>query len=168
MSVAVAKGKPVESANKGLKGVVAADSAVCDIDGNLGKLMYRGYSIHELAENSTFEEVSYLLLQGELPNKTQLQEFSQQLAQQRNLRPQVVQFLKSLDKNVVPMSALRSAVSVAGCFDPEAENESSKAGLVAENQPTALRLIAVMASLVAAIHRIRQGLEPLTSKPELS
>ena len=168
MSVAVAKGKPVESASKGLKGVVAADSAVCDIDGDLGKLMYRGYGIHELAENSTFEEVCYLLLNGELPSKSQLQEFSQQLARHRDLRPQVVQFLKSLDKNVVPMAALRSAVSVAGCFDPEAENTTGRAGLVAENQPTALQLIAVMASLVAAIHRVRQGLEPLTSKPELS
>ena len=71
MSVAVAKGKPVESAQKGLKGVIAADSAVCDIDGDAGKLIYRGYNIHELAEQSTFEEVCYLLLNAELPTALQ-------------------------------------------------------------------------------------------------
>lgn len=163
MSVAAAKGKPVESAQKGLKGVVAADSAVCDIDGNVGKLIYRGYNIHELAEQSSFEEVCYLLLNGELPTTLQLEAFSQTLAQNRKLYPQVLDFLKSLPKDVLPMVALRSAVSVAGAYDPLAEEDTPTA-----NRDKSIRLIARLTTMVAAIHRLRQGKEPLEPKANLS
>lgn len=146
----------MSTANKGLKGVIAADSAVCDIDGVEGKLIYRGYNIHELAEHSTFEEVCYLLLKGELPNREQLAEFSNTLAQHRTLAPDVTAFLRSLPHDVLPMTALRSAVSVAGAYDPLAEDDSPTA-----NHEKTIRMIGIMATLVAAIHRLRQGLEPL-------
>jgi citrate synthase len=151
------------TSSKGLKGVIAADSAICFIDGQQGRLIYRGYNIHELAEKSTFEEVSYLLLKGELPTASQLKEFSSVLSQNREIAPQVLDFLRSLPKNVVPMTALRTAVSLAGAYDPLAEDSSPDA-----NFRKAIRLVAQMCSLVAAIHRLRQGLEPLAPKPELS
>lgn len=162
MMKAVAKGNPVSSANKGLKGVIAADSAVCLVDGQEGKLIYRGYNIHELAEQSSFEEVCYLLLRGNLPNAAELTAFSRELAQNRRLSPAVLEFLKGLPRDVVPMSALRSAVSVAGLSDPQAEETDPQV-----QQQVALRLIGTMSTLVAAIHRLRSGLEPLEPKTEL-
>jgi citrate synthase len=148
---------------KGLKGVVAADSAICLVDGQEGRLIYRGYNIHDLAEQSTFEEVCYLLLKGELPSAFQLEEFCSELAEYRRIPAEVVSSLKSLSRDMLPMSALRSAVSVAGLCDPHAEETSPEA-----NYLTALRLIGMMPSLVAAIHRLRQGQEPLEPKLDLS
>ncbi|MBS0261561.1 MAG: citrate synthase [Planctomycetes bacterium] len=164
MTTAVQKETPASPVvAKGLKGVVAADSAICDVDGQLGRLIYRGYNIHDLAEHSTFEEVTYLLLKGELPSTFQLQEFSAELAECRRIPPAVVEFLKACPRDMLPMSALRSAVSVAGLYDPQAEESTPEA-----QSQTALRLIGMMSSLVAAIHRLRQGLEPLDPLLELS
>ncbi|HEY2253959.1 MAG TPA: citrate/2-methylcitrate synthase, partial [Planctomycetaceae bacterium] len=139
------------------------DSSICLVDGQAGRLIYRGYNIHDLAEHSNFEEVCYLLLKGELPSAFQLEEFSSELAEHRRLSPQVVSFLKSLPRDMLPMSALRSAVSVAGLFDPRAEETTPAA-----NYQTALKLIGTMSTLVAAIHRLRQGKELLEPKRELS
>ena len=164
MTTVVAKETPAPPAvAKGLKGVVAADSAICLVDGQEGKLIYHGYNIDDLAEHSTYEEVCYLLLKGELPSAFQLQEFTAELAEYRRLPGEVVAFLKSLPRDVLPMSALRSAVSVAGLYDPHVEESSPAA-----NYRTALRLIGMMSSLVAAIHRLKQGNEPLEPKLELS
>lgn len=162
MNMAVTKEAPASTAVKGLKGVIAADSAICLVDGLAGRLIYRGYNIHELAERSSFEEVSYLLLKGELPKQPELAEFNATLAEHRRLRPEVVAFLKSLPRDMLPMSALRSAVSVAGLYDPHAEETNAAA-----SYRTALRLIAMTAPLVAAIHRLRQGKDPLEPRPEL-
>jgi citrate synthase len=162
MTTIAVKGNPVSIANKGLKGVIAADSAICEVDGQEGRLIYRGYNIHELAERSTFEEVCYLLLKGELPTGPQLTAFGRELAQHRRLPVEVLAFLKSLPRDVVPMSALRSAVSVAGLYDRQAEETTPEA-----RTQVALRLIGLMSTIVAAIHRLRQGAEPLDPKPEL-
>jgi citrate synthase len=162
MTTTVAKGYPVSTPNKGLKGVIAADSAVCEVDGQEGRLIYRGYDIHELAERSTFEEVCYLLLKGELPTRSQLTAFNRELAQYRRLPVEVLAFLKSLPPDVVPMSALRSAISVAGIYDLQAEETSPEA-----QSQVALRLIGMMSTIVAAIHRLRQGAEPLEPKLDL-
>jgi citrate synthase len=163
MNTAVATEAPVQTAAKGLKGVIAADSAVCLVDGEAGRLIYRGYNIHELAQHSTFEEVCYLLLKGDLPSAFQLEEFSSELAQYRRLPDGVLAFLKSLPRDMLPMSALRSAVSVAGLYDPQAEETSPEA-----NSQTALKLIGMMSTLVAAIHRLRQGKVPLEPRTDLS
>src|SRR5262245_45468948 len=163
MNTAVAKGNPVLAANKGLKGVIAADSSICLVDGLEGRLIYRGYNIHDLAERSTYEEVCYLLLEGELPTRAQLGEFCSALASYRDLPQKVLAFLLGLPRDTLPMSALRSVVSVAGLFDPDAEDSSSVA-----QRRTALRLIGMMPSVVAAIHRHRQGLEALAPRRDLS
>jgi citrate synthase len=163
MNTAVAKETPSQTAVKGLKGVIAADSAICEVDGLEGRLIYRGYNIHELADHSTYEEVCYLLLKGELPDKGQLKEFSARLAEYRRLPREIVAFLKSLPRDMLPMAALRSAVSVAGLYDPQAEETTPQA-----QSETALRLIGMMPALVAAIHRLRAGKEPVEPKLELS
>jgi citrate synthase len=163
MSTTNAPASTGAQATKGLKGVIAADSSVCYINGQEGRLVYRGYNIHELAQHSTFEEVAYLLLQGELPNADQLKKFSATLAQNRSIPQPVVAMLKSLPHNDLPMAALRTAVSLCGIYDPKAEDSSKEA-----NFDKSIRLVSLMSSLVAAIHRIRQGLDPLESKSELS
>src|SRR5580765_5078454 len=163
MTTVVAKEAPAQAATKGLKGVIAADSAICLVDGLEGRLIYRGYNIHELADHSNFEEVCYLLLNGELPGARQLEEFSQRLAEYRRLPRELVSFLKSLPRDMLPMAALRSAVSVAGLYDPRSEETTPEA-----NHEPALRLIGMMSTLVAAIHRLRAGKEPLEPKLDLS
>jgi citrate synthase len=163
MNTALAKETPAPAAVKGLKGVIAADSAICLVDGIEGRLIYRGYNIHELAENSNYEEVCYLLLKGELPDKQQLKDFSARLAQYRRLSPESVAFLSSLPREMLPMSALRSAVSVAGIYDRQAEETTDEA-----NFETALRLIGNMSTLVAAIHRLCAGKQPLEPRLDLS
>ncbi|HEY3966593.1 MAG TPA: citrate synthase [Planctomycetaceae bacterium] len=164
MTTVVAQETPApQSAVKGLKGVIAADSAICLVDGLEGRLIYRGYNIHDLAEHSTFEEVCYLLLKGDLPSAFQLEEFCAELAEYRRIPAEVGSFLKSLPRDILPMSALRSAVSVAGLYDPCAEETSCET-----KSQTALKLIGMMSSLVAAIHRLRQGKEPLEPKLDLS
>ena len=162
-AVAVEKGNSVSNANKGLKGVVVADSSVCFIDGQEGRLVYRGYNIHELAEKSTYEEVCYLLMKASLPNKAQLDEFRKILAQNRKISPQVAQFLKSLPRDVLPMAALRSAVSVAGIYDSQAEEFTPEA-----NYEKSIRLIGVLATVAAAIHRLRLGKEIVEPRSDLS
>lgn len=146
---------------KGLKGVMAADSSICHIDGTAGILLYRGYGIDDLAEHSTFEEVAYLLFKGELPTAQQLDTFDNPLSHDARLTPQVLDFLKSLPTNVPPMSMLRSAVSIAGCYDGDAEDNSLDGAY-----RLSIRLTAKVATMVAAIHRLRQGKSPIDPVPD--
>lgn len=148
---------------KGLKGIIAADSSICSIDGQIGKLIYRGYNIDDLCANSTYEEVAYLLLYGELPNQTELDQFHESLTSHATAPPEVLEALKALPKGVPPMAALRTAVSVLGHYDPLAEEESDES-----NKENAIRLVAVLPTLTAAIRRLRDGNEPIAPKPELS
>lgn len=148
---------------RGLKGVVAADTTICDVDGDQGLLIYRGYNIDQLAAASTFEETAYLLLKGELPNATQLAEFNRILVHHRELEPPVLAFLKSLPRDVVPMTALRSAVSMSGVYDPTADESSPES-----NFEKSIRLTAEMTTLVAAIRRLAVGLEPIPPRADLS
>ncbi len=164
MSADVAeKESPDKVAARGLKGVVAADSYICDVDGEVGKLIYRGYNIDDLAGNTTFEEVAYLLFQGELPNAAQLKEFKANLAKHRELDPRLLEFLKGMPKDIPPMTALRSAVSVSAHYDELAEDSS-----LAALKEKSIRMTAEMVTLVAAIRRLREGLEPIPPKAELS
>ena len=150
-------------ATRGLKGVVAADTQICDVDGDLGKLIYRGYNIHDLAKYSSFEETSYLLFKGELPTKEQLADFNKSLASHRAIAPQVLEFLKTLPKDTPPMTALRSAISMSGVHDPIAETETPEA-----NFEKSIRLTAQLTTIVAAIRRILAGLEPIAPRTDLS
>lgn len=157
--------QPMENSQvvKGLKGVLAADSSICRVDGEAGRLLYRGYNIDDLAEQSSFEEVAYLLLKGELPGREEFRQFQSALAADRRLPEPLLGFLRSLPGNVPPMVALRTTVSMAGIHDPEAEDETAEANL-----RKAMRLTARFPAIVAAIRRLRDGREPIAPKPELS
>src|SRR3974377_1579312 len=98
-------------AGKGLEGIVAANSGICFIDGDAGVLAYRGIDIHELAERSTFEETTFLLWNGHLPNEFALREFTSQLALARSLDQQIIDLLRAFPTSATPMEVLRTAVS---------------------------------------------------------
>ncbi|HUG19294.1 MAG TPA: citrate synthase [Planctomycetaceae bacterium] len=149
--------------SKGLKGVMAADSSICQINGERGELYYRGYNIDDLATHSTYEETAYLLLEGELPSKFQLEEFHEALTRHESAPAEVLGILNELPRTTHPMSALRTAVSALGNFDLRADEESLEA-----NKEKAIRLVALMPTLVAAVRRLRDGNEPIAPKPELS
>ena len=150
-------------AARGLKGIVAADTTICDVDGEVGKLIYRGYNIHDLAAKSTFEETSYLLFKGTLPTKSQLAEFNSLLVHHREIEPQVLDVLKSLPRDTPPMTSLRSAVSMSAAYDPLAEDQSAEA-----NFGKSIRLTAEMTTIIAAIRRLSAGLEPVAPRQDLS
>jgi len=101
----------------GLAGVIAGETAICWVDPNAG-LMYRGYDIHEVAQKASYEEVAYLLLNGELPSTKQLAEFGQQIAAERTLPAPVVEMLRLLPRSTHPMDMLRTGVSMLSAFDP--------------------------------------------------
>src|SRR5436853_533409 len=99
----------------GLAGVIAGETKICWVDPNAG-LMYRGYDIHEMGDKATFEEVAYLLLNGELPNGKQLKEFREQIAAQRDLPKEIIEMLRLLPRSTHPMDMLRTGVSMLSAF----------------------------------------------------
>lgn len=147
---------------KGLKDVYLDTTEASFIDGQVGKLLYRGYDIHDLAEKSTFEEVIYLLLYGALPNAQQLADFDAELRANRRIPDEVVQVL-DLVKASHPMDALRTGISALSAFDPEVADNSIEATI-----RKGLRLTAQGPTIVAAHHRLRQGLEPVAPNPGLT
>ena len=147
---------------KGLKDVYLDTTESSFIDGEEGKLLYRGYNIHDLAEKSTFEEVVYLLLYGNLPNRSQLADFDKVLKDNRRIPDEVIQVL-DLVKSSHPMDALRTGISALAAFDPEVDDNSTEATV-----RKGIRLTSMGPTLVAAHHRLRQGLEPVAPNPDLS
>lgn len=137
-----------EKVYDGLEGVLAAESAICDVDHDTGGLLYRGYRIEDLAEQASFEEVAFLLLNGALPNPKALSEFQKELAAARSVPDHLVRFLKGLPPSSNPMDVLRSAVSLLGMEDPDRESNDHPANL-----RKAIRLIAQMPTLLAAFGR---------------
>ncbi len=146
----------------GLAGVIAGETAICWVDPNAG-LMYRGYDIHEMAQKASFEEVAYLLLNGELPNMKQLAEFSQQIAAERELPATVLKMIRLLPRDSHPMDVLRTAVSMLSMFDKELSDNSHEA-----NIRKAIRLIARVSTLITDGWRILHGDEPLPERPDLT
>ncbi len=148
--------------HRGLKGVYFDRSRVCYIDGRAGELRYRGYSIHDLAERSTFEETCYLLLKGELPGRAQLDQFTADLRAARAL-PEPVYGLIETIKAAHPMDMLRTAVSALSAFDPETADKSPAATL-----RKGIRLTAQVPMIVAAHEHIRNGRAPVAPDPKLA
>jgi citrate synthase len=148
---------------KGLEGIVAANSGICFIDGEAGVLSYRGIDIHELAENSTFEETTYLLWNGGLPNRKALAEFGRQLAQARELDKRIVELLRSFPKTATPMEVLRTSVSALSFYDADENDNTHDA-----NVRKAYRLTAQIAMIVAIYDRIRKGKEIVPADKSLS
>ena len=147
--------------HRGLNGVYFDRSATSFIDGREGVLLYRGYSIHDLASESTFEEVGYLLLYGELPNASELANFKIELTGARELPGGVLDVIRAVS-NAHPMDVLRTATSALAAFDPDVEDNSREATL-----RKSVRLTEQVPSIVAAHHRIRNGLDPVEPDAEL-
>jgi len=147
---------------RGLKGVYFDRSPTTHIDGRKGELRYWGYSIHDLATNSTFEETAYLLLHGELPTGAQLSEFDASLKAARQLPEAIIELIK-LTLSGHPMDVLRTAVSALAAFDPDT-NDNSVAAVMRKT----IRLTSQVPMIVAAHQRLRQGLDVLTPRNDLS
>jgi citrate synthase len=149
--------------NTGLEGVVVAQTRLSAINGEKGELIYGGYEIDDLARNTTFEEVAYLLWNGELPSEEQLAQLNRELAAERALSPEIAELLRSFPKDADAMAALRTAVSALAMYDAEANDNSE-----ASNRRKAIRLTAKMPTLIAAFDRIRNGQEPVEPRADLS
>src|SRR6266571_4540916 len=147
---------------KGLEGVVIAKSSITFIDGQQGILRYRGIDINELAAKSNFEEVTYLLWNGSLPNKAQFSEFKRQLADHRPLPPQVLKLLRGIPKGAIPMEVARTAVSYMALF-PRKKGETFDEF----NRRKSLQLTGTLATIVASYERIRKGKTPIKPDPRL-
>jgi len=147
---------------EGLEDIVAATSSICFIDGVQGRLIYRGYDIRDLARYSTFEETVYLLWNGVLPSRAQLDEISSQLIENRAIPDSLYAILRSAPKSAHPMSILRSGVSHLALTDPDAEDSSFEA-----NKRKSLRLVAKIPTIIAAFHRYRKGLTPIAPSASL-
>src|SRR5437588_2026625 len=158
---------PGSAVATGLRGVVAASSSIGDVNGEKGELIYQGLDIHDLATKSTFEEVVFLLWNGRLPQRAELEELKKNLAASYELPWQIVELIKGICVRVArhfePMDALRTVVSALAMFDEESRDLSRAASI-----RVATRLTARFSTIVAAIERARNGLEIIAPKPELN
>ena len=147
----------------GLEDVVAATSAICTVDGTAGQLRYRGYDISDLVGQTSFEEVIYLLWFGELPNAATLERFRRELAAERAMPGPVLDAMQRFPTRVHPLEALRTAVSLHAMYDPDAHDNAPEA-----NRRKSVRLTALMATLVAAWRRVREGRPVVPPDPSAS
>ncbi len=156
-------GENVRVKNTGLRGVTVADTKISYIDGENGILIYRGFRIEELAEQSTFTEIAFLLLNGHLPKESELERFERQLMQSRDLPGFVLESLEKFPKDADPMDVLQASVPMLGLADPDLNDDSREA-----NVRKAVRLIARIPAVTAAWNRIRNGEKPLPADNSLS
>ena len=147
--------------NRGLKDIVFDRSPTTMIDGRAGELLYRGYSIHDLATRSTFEETAYLLLHGELPTSAELDAFDAELKTAREV-PDAIHEIIRIVSGAHPMEVLRSALSALEAFDPDHGDNSLEATLC-----KGIRLTSQVPVIVCAHHRIRNGLQPIPARRDL-
>ena len=147
---------------RGLRDVYIDRTKSSFIDGKIGKLLYRGYNINDLAAKSTFEETIYLLLHGRLPTFDQLRQFDSELKMSRGLPEEILSVIEVI-KNSHPMDVLRTSISSLAAFDPDTEDNSPEATL-----RKGVRLTAQAPTIVAAHSRIRQGKLPIAPNPELN
>ena len=155
--------EPVSVKNIGLRGVKVADTKISFIDGEQGILIYRGFRIEELAQKSSFVETAYLLLHGTLPGEKELDSFSRQIVEARNLPGFIYESLMKWPKQSQPMDVLQATIPLLAMEDPDLLEETREA-----NVRKAVRLIARLPQVVAGWHRIRNGLEPVPLDDHLS
>lgn len=153
---------PASTASKGLEGVNAGPSSVSLVEGTEGRLSYRGYKIQDLAEKASYEEVFYLLIYGELPTKSQLEELDGKLRARRDLPEEAMTVLRVLPKNGEPIDILRTVVSTLAMLDQDTNNTSHDAVV-----DKAITLAARMPTVVAAYDRLRNGKEPVAPSSDL-
>ncbi len=156
-------GTETTAASEGLRGVVAAQSAIGDVDGIQGKLIYQGYDIHDLAEHSTFEEVVYLLWNGKLPTQAELDKHVAQLRANYEAPAEVIALMKQYPKDSDPMDALRTAVSSLDLYDPKGQGTDRESAVGA-----AVRITGQIGTIAAAWDRIRNGKEVVAPDRTLS
>lgn len=148
---------------EGLANVTVANSSICHVDGQQGRLIYQGYYVQDLAEHCCFEEVAHLLWHGSLPTANGLEELRDKLVAESGLTLPMLELLCHFPHHAAPMSVLRTAVSALGLYDPRAESHSAETNL-----GLAYTLTAKAPSIVAAYQRYRKGLDPITPDPGLS
>ncbi len=148
--------------SKGLEGVIAAQTRLSDVRGDIGQLIYCGYDINELAGKVTYEEVVHLLHHNHLPSLKELADMKETLAQFRDIPQGVIDIICKLPKDTPPMHVLRTAVSALGCFDTTSEDDSQHS-----QRRKALRLVAQVPVVTAYFHRNRQGLPLVPPDPSL-
>mgnify|MGYP006282357119 CR=1 FL=1 len=151
---------------KGLEGVLVAESSLSYIDGDAGKLVYRGYDIEDLARNASFEEVLYLLWNGELPTSEELAEFADGLSEEQAIDQGVIDTLETLAENDErPMAALRTGVSMLSASEPESDADPEDLDAARRK---GRRIVAKIPTILGAYDRLRRGEEPLDPDPSLS
>ncbi len=148
---------------RGLEGVVAAETDISYVDGANSDLYYKGYNIHDIADTCTYLEVAYLLLNGELPTRKQIEEFRLQTVLEMRLPAQVVKMMEIMPPSSHPMDVLRTIVSALSYFDPDSTNNSQEA-----NRRKAIRLIAQIPAIVAYLYRIRRNESILSPDPQIN
>lgn len=148
---------------KGLEGVVMDTSGISKVNADTNSLLYRGYPVQDLAENCSFEEVAYLLYNGELPTKSQLEDFSKKERSYREISKENLNVIKALPKKCHPMDSIRTGVSFLGCEDERIWDASP-----ATNMDKSIRLLAKIPTMVAADFRFKKGLDFIPPNPNLS
>jgi citrate synthase len=148
---------------KGLEGVIVAESSICKIDGQNGKLYYRGYSIEDIVEYATYEEVTYLLLYSKLPNRTELEEFSERMRNGRILKPEIIEMIRFFPRDSHPMELLQSVISyLSGYVEHKIQHSPTC------NCRRTLHQVAQLPSVIAAFHRLKNGQEYVPPRGDLS
>jgi len=151
------------AASEGLRGVVAAQSSIGDVNGEKGILIYQGYDIHDLAEHSSFEEVVYLLWNGKLPKKAELEALNSQFRSNYAVPAEVISMMRTFPKEADPMDVLRTAVSALDFFDNNTGSHSTERE---DALKTSIKLTAQIPTIVAAWERIRTGKEVIAPKSD--
>lgn len=151
------------TASAGLRGVVAAQSAIGDVNGEQGILIYQGYNIHDLAEHSTFEEVVFLLWNGRLPKRDELEDLSAQLRENYEIPAEIIEMMKTFPSQASPMDVLRTAVSALDFYDASGHGTDRETAMKA-----AIKLTGQIGTIVAAWERIRSGKDVVPPDKNLS
>jgi 2-methylcitrate synthase len=152
-----------EEIKKGLLGIVVDETTISHVVPELSALTYRGYTVQELCDKCDFEEVAYLVLNGELPNKNQLKKFIKQERSERKLSKQILSDIKKMPKNAHPMDVIRTCVSLMALEDKDTKDNSPKA-----NMRKAMRIFAKTPTAVAAYFRARKGKSIISPSKNLS
>jgi citrate synthase len=148
--------------NTGLRGFTVASTRISDVNGDIGRLIYRGYLVQDLAEKVTFEETAHLLLFEKLPNASELADFKSELLAERRIPSDIISAMKTCPKDALPMDILQAGVSLLANYDPDVR-QLAKSG----SDRMAIRLIAKLPIVMAAWHHIRNGRDPVLPSPDL-
>ena len=148
---------------RGLEGIIAAETQIGDVRGDIGQLIYRGYDINELAGKVSYEEVVHLLWHGRLPNRAELEQLCVALRAERELPAGVVEFIKNAPKDAAPIDVMRTAVSMLGCYRTTRDTLP-----MPENNQIAIKLVAQIGVIAAYFHRARQGKDLPPVRTDLS